>query len=68
MKISTSVSVGKEFTCSALNAGDGHYSLVKEDSPGGGHDNSLQSSFLENPIDEKSSRLYCPGLQRLGHE
>ena len=32
-------------------------SLAQEDSPGGGHDNPLQYSCLENPTDEEPGRL-----------
>ena len=41
-------SVGKEFTC---NAGDLGLIPGLGRSPGGGHDNPLQYSYLENPTD-----------------
>ena len=37
-------------------------------SPGGGHDNPLQYSYLENPHGQRSLRGYSPwGSQRVGH-
>ena len=53
---------GKEFTCDAGDAG-----LIPGPgrSPGGGHDNPLQYSCLENSMDR--SRLQSMGLQRVGH-
>ena len=43
----------KEFTCSAGDAG-----LIpgSRRSPGGGHDNTLQYSYLENPMDRGTQR------------
>ena len=35
-------------------------------SPGGGHGNSLQYSFLGNPMDRGADRLQPIGLQRVG--
>ena len=34
-------------------------------SPGGGHDNPLQYSCLENPMDREPDRLQSIGLQRV---
>jgi len=36
-------------------------------SPGGGHDNALQYSCLENPMKEEPGRLQFMGLQRFRH-
>ena len=36
-------------------------------SPGGGNDNSLQSSFLENPMDRGTWWLQSMGSQRVKH-
>ena len=36
-------------------------------SPGGGHGNPLQYSFLENTRTEKPGGLHSTGLQRVGH-
>ena len=34
-------------------------------SPGGGHDNPLLYSFLENPLEEKAGELWSTGSQRV---
>ena len=34
-------------------------------SPGEGHDNSLQYSCLENPMDRRAWRVQCGGSQRI---
>ena len=44
-------SVGKDSACSAGDTGDVGSVLGLRRSPGGGHDNSLQYSCLENPMD-----------------
>ena len=36
-------------------------------SPGGGHDNALQYSCLENPMKEEPGGLQFMGLQRFRH-
>ena len=36
-------------------------------SPGGGNDNPLQYSYLENPMTEESGGLQSMGLQKVGH-
>ena len=43
-------SVGKESSCSARDTGDGSSIPGLERSPGGGNDNPLQYSCLENPL------------------
>ena len=43
-------SVGKEFTCNAGDAGDVYSILGSGRSPGGGHGNPHQYSYLENPM------------------
>ena len=53
---------GKEYTC---NAGDQGSIPRLGRVPGGGHDNPLQYSCLENSMDR--SRLQSMGLQRVGH-
>ena len=42
---------GKEFICSAGDIGDVSLIPGSGKSPGGGNGNSLQYSFLENPMD-----------------
>ena len=37
-------------------------------SPGGGHGNPLQYSYLENPMVEEPSGLQSMGSQRVGHD
>ena len=37
-------------------------------SPGGGHDNPLQYSCLENPMKEEPGGLQFMGLQRFRHD
>ena len=37
-------------------------------SPGGGHENPLQYSGLENPMDRGAWWATVPGLQRIGHD
>ena len=44
-------SVGKDSACSAGDTGDVGSVLGLRRSPGGGHDNPLQYSCLENPMD-----------------
>ena len=41
----------KESTCNAGDVGDARSVPEWGRSPGGGHDNPLQYSFLENPMD-----------------
>ena len=38
-----------------------------ERSPGGGHGNPLQYSFLENPMDRGAWRATIHGIARVGH-
>ena len=58
-------SVGKESTC---NAGDLGWIPGLRRSPGVGHGNTFQYSYLENPWTEKPGRLQSMGLQRAGHD
>ena len=37
-------------------------------SPGGGHDNPLQYSCLENPMDREAWKLQSIALQRVGED
>ena len=58
-------SYGKQ---SAWNAGDLGLIPELERSPGGGHGNSLQYSFLKNlPWTEEPGGLQAMGSQRVGH-
>ena len=55
---------GKEFACSA-----GELGLLPQlgRSPGGGHDNPLQYSCLENPHGQRSLVGYSPWGRRVAH-
>ena len=57
-------SAGKESTC---NAGDSGLIPGLESSPGGGHGNPLQYSWLENPMDRGVWWGYSPWGCRVGH-
>ena len=48
--------VGREYACSAGDAGDRCLILGLGRSPGGGHGNTLQYSFLGNPMDRGAWR------------
>ena len=37
-------------------------------SPGGGHGNPLQYSYLENPMEEEPGGLQSIGSHRIGHD
>ena len=37
-------------------------------SPGGGHDNPLQYSCLDNPVERELGGVQSIGLQRIGHD
>ena len=37
-------------------------------SPGGGHNNPLQCSCLENPMEEQPGRLQSMGSHTVGHD
>ena len=52
---------------SASNAGDLGSNPGLGRSPGGGNGNSLQYSYLENPID-KPGEVLSMGWQRVGHD
>ena len=41
---------------------------VSERSPGVGHGNPLQYSYLENPTTEKPGGIQSIGSQRIGHD
>ena len=56
---------GKESTC---HAGDAGSIPGPGRSPGGGHDNPLQDSCLENPMDRGVWRAAAHGSQRVGHD
>ena len=51
---------GEDIRDSGLILGSGRF-------PGGGHDNPLQCSCLDNPT-EKPGVLWSKGLQRVGHD
>ena len=59
------VSDGKESFCTV---GDLGLIPVLGRSPGGGHDNSLQYSCLENPHGQRSLVGYSPWGRRIGHD
>ena len=60
------VSDGKESACSV---GDPDLIPGLRRSPGGGHDNSLQYSCLENsPMDRGAWRATVHGVARVGHD
>ena len=50
------------------DAGDKGSVPGSERSPGGGHENPLQYSGLENPMDRGAWWATVPGLQRIGHD
>ena len=52
---------------SPANAGDAGWIRGLRRSSGGGHGNSLQYSFLENPMDRGAWQVTATGLQRVGH-
>ena len=56
------VSVGKESTCNAGDAGDMGSVLGVGRSPGGGHGNPLQYSCLENPMDRGAWQTTVHGV------
>ena len=37
-------------------------------SPGGGHGNPIQYSYLENPMDREAKQVPVHGSQRVGHD
>ena len=53
---------------SACNAGDPGSIPGLGRFPGEGNGNPLQSSFLENPMDEEPGGLQSTGSQRVGHD
>ena len=52
----------------AASAGDMDWIPGSGRSPGGGHGNPLQYSYLENPRTEEPDGLQSMGSQRAGHE
>ena len=59
---------GSKVKASASNAGDRGSIPGSGRSPGEGNGNPLQYYCLENPMDEKPSRLQSMGLQTVGHK
>ena len=55
---------GKKSTCNAGPAGDKGSIPGSGRSPGGGHGNSFQYSFLENPMDRGAWWATVPGLAK----
>ena len=55
----------KEYAC---HAGDLGSITGLGRSPGGGHGNPLQYSYLENPHGQRSPPGYSMGSQRAGHD
>ena len=60
-------SVGKEFTCSAGNAGDSGSIPGSGRSLGGGNSNPLQYSCLGNPMDVGAWQAMSMWSQRAGY-
>ena len=58
-------SAGSEFAC---NVGDPGSIPGLGRSPGGGHDNPLQYSCLENPMDRKAWWATISGVTRVSHD
>ena len=56
---------GKELAC---NVGDLGSMPGLGRSPGGGHGNSLQCSYLENPHGQRSLAGYSPWCYRVRHD
>ena len=59
---------GEQSTCSAGATGDVGSAPGSGGSPGGGRDNPLQYSCLEDPMDGESGGLQSMGLGRVGHD
>ena len=59
---------GSKVKAFASNAGDPGSISGSGRSPGEGNGNPLQYYCLENPMDEKPSRLQSMGSQRVGHD
>ena len=59
---------GSDSKESAYNVGDLGSIPGLGRSPGGGHDNPVQYSSLENPWTEESGGLQSMGSQRVGHD
>ena len=59
---------GSDSEDSACNMGDLGSIPGLGISPGGGHGNPLQCSYLENPHGQRSLVGYSLGLQRVGHD
>ena len=59
---------GSKVKASASNVGDPGSIPGSGRSPGEGNGNPLQYYCLENPMDEKPSRLQSMGSQRVGHK
>ena len=59
---------GSKVKAFASNAGDPGSISGSGRSPGEGNGNPLQYYCLENPMDEKPSRLQSMGSQRVGHK
>ena len=60
-------SSGKESTCNAGDTGDLGSTPGSERCPGGGHDNPLQYSCLENPMGRGAWWVQSLGSQIVGH-
>ena len=58
---------GKESACSTRDPGDADSIPELERSPGGGNDNPLQYSCLENSMDSGACELQSIGSQRVRH-
>ena len=60
-------SMAKELACSARDAGDMGLIPGSGRSSGGGHNNPLQYSCLENPMDRGAWWATVPRSQRVGY-
>ena len=52
----------------SVNVGDTGLISRSERSPGGGNGNSLQYSFLENPVDREAWRAIAHGVTKSRHD
>ena len=58
----------KESACNAGDARDSSLIPGSRRSPGEGHSNPLQYSYLENPMDSGAGVLQSIGMQKVGHD
>ena len=58
----------KNLPANAGNVRDAGWITGLGRSPGGGHDNPLQYSYLENPMDTGAWQALFHGATRVGHD